>query len=330
MALLRYKNDKYLKQEESRQELGFGKQVGEAQRLVNRDGSFNVKRVGSSILDRINIYHELITCTWPQFFMIVVVYFMVVNLLFAGLYNLIGMEHLQGADMSTPTMRFMDAFFFSAQTLTTVGYGRIAPTGLLMSTVASLESLLGLMGFAIATGLLYGRFSRPIAHILYSDKAVVAPYLDMTGLMFRIVNARDNQIIDLSVEVNLSMLQKDEHGRKTRSYNRLHLERSQVNFFPGSWTIVHPITDESPLFGMSQEELLEKHAEFLILIKGTEDTFNQTVHSRSSYHAEEVIFGQKFVSMFGEIDSSGHVVLDLSKLSETNPVPLASELFPEE
>ncbi|WP_044173057.1 ion channel [Flectobacillus major] len=329
MAFKHYRNDKYLQAEENRQELGFGKQINTNTRLINKDGSFNVKRIGGSFWSQINIYHRLITCSWYRFFMVVVIYFIVVNLLFATTYNLIGMEFLHGADISTPTMRFMDAFFFSAQTLTTVGYGRIAPTGLLMSTVASVESLLGLMGFAIATGLLYGRFSRPIAFILYSEQAVIAPYLDMTGLMFRIVNERANQIIDLSVEVNLSVLETDETGKKNRTYTRLHLERSRVNFFPGSWTIVHPITDDSPIFGLTQEQLLEKQAELLVLIKGTEDTFNQTVHSRNSYHAREIVYGAKFKSMFSDISDTGMVHLDLRKLSQTFDVPLASPLFPE-
>lgn len=324
-----YKNDKYLRAEENRRELGFGKQVNPHVRLVNRDGTFNVQRIGGSFWGRINLFNRLVTCSWNQFFLVVLIYFIVVNVVFAIIYNLVGVEHLQGVDLSTPFTRFWDAFFFSAQTITTVGYGHIAPKGLLMSIVASAESLLGLMGFAIATGLLYGRFSRAQAYILYSDKAVIAPYLDMTAFMFRIVNERSNQLIDLAVEVNLSMLEINEHGKTHRTYTRLHLERSQVNFFPSSWTIVHPITDESPLFGLTQAQLIEKQAEFLILVKATEDTFNQAVHARTSYHAKEVVYGAKFVSMFQEMTDEGVLYLDLNKLSETTEVPLVSSLYPD-
>ena len=220
----------------------------------------------------------------------------------------------------------MDAFFFSSQTLTTVGYGRIAPVGMGASSVAAIESLLGLMLFALATGLLYGRFSRPVARILYSEKAVVAPYLDITGFMFRVVNERANQLIDIQVEVIMAYLETQPNGKVIRKYEALSLERSKVNFFPTNWTIVHAITEDSPMFGMSQEKLLEQDTEFLILIKATEDTFNQTVHSRSSYHIREIVFGAKFAPMFSDAIGSGVVSLDLSKLSDYQQVPLVSEI----
>jgi inward rectifier potassium channel len=224
----------------------------------------------------------------------------------------------------------MDAFFFSSQTLTTVGYGRIAPIGFGASSVAAIESLMGLLIFALATSLLYARFSRPIAHILYSDKAIIAPYLDVTAFMFRIVNERANQLIDLQVEVAISVLEKQANDKVIRKYYGLKLERSRVNFFPTNWTIVHPITQESAMFGLSKEELLKRDAEFLILIRATEDTFNQTVHSRISYHAREMVFGAKFTSMVFDRDNDGMSNLDLTKLSDIEEVVLASEYISEE
>lgn len=320
------KKDKLVEAEENRKDLGFGTQVHDPDtRLLNRDGSFNVKRSGGTFWSRLNIFNRLMVCSWGRFFLLVISFYLLLNFIFAGIYEVVGIENLQGADLTSPGSRFMDAFFFSSQTLTTVGYGRIAPIGFGASAVAAIESLLGLLIFALATSLLYGRFSRPVAHILYSDKAIIAPYLDVTAFMFRIVNERANQLIDLQVEVAMSILEKQPNGKDIRRYYALKLERNRVNFFPTNWTIVHPITQESPMFGISKEELLSHDAEFLILIRATEDTFNQTVHSRISYHASEMVFGAKFTSMVLDGDTSGMSNLDLTKLSDIEEVVLVSE-----
>lgn len=297
---------------------------------MNRDGSFNVRRDGGSFWSRLNLFHRLISCSWGRFLWLIVAFYVTLNFIFAGIYELVGVKNLQGSDLSSPGNRFMDAFFFSSQTLTTVGYGRIAPVGMWASSVAAVESLIGLMLFALATGLLYGRFSRPIARIIYSDKAVIAPYLDITGFMFRIVNERANQLIDIQVELVMATLEMQPNGKEIRQYKGLNLERNKVNFFPTNWTIVHAITEDSPMFGMSQEQMLELDIEFLILIRATEDTFNQTVHSRSSYHIKETVFGAKFSPMFSDKIGSGMVNLDLSKISDIYDAPLVSEYLPNE
>jgi inward rectifier potassium channel len=331
MNLKHPKKDKLVEVEENRKDLGFGTQVNEHDtRLLNRDGSFNVKRSGGTFWSRLNIFNRLVVCSWGRFFSVVLTFYLLLNFIFAGIYEVVGIENLQGADLTSRGSRFMDAFFFSSQTLTTVGYGRIAPIGFGASSVAAIESLMGLLIFALATSLLYGRFSRPIAHILYSDKAIIAPYLDVTAFMFRIVNERANQLIDLQVEVAMSILEKQPNGKNVRRYHVLKLERNKVNFFPANWTIVHPITQESPLFGLNKEELLSGDVEFLILIKATEDTFNQTVHSRISYHAREMVFGAKFTLMVFDRDHNGISNLDLTKLSDIEDVVLASEYILEE
>ena len=326
MNLRHPKKDKLVEAEENRKDLGFGTQVNEHDtRLLNRDGSFNVKRSGGTFWSRLNIFNRLVVCSWGRFFSVVIAFYLLLNFIFAGIYEVVGIENLQGADLTSPQSRFMDAFFFSSQTLTTVGYGRIAPIGFGASSVAAIESLLGLLIFALATSLLYGRFSRPVARILYSDKAVIAPYLDVTAFMFRIVNERANQLIDLQVEVAMSILEVQPNGKNIRRYYALKLERNRVNFFPTNWTIVHPVTQESPLFGLNKEALLNGDVEFLILIKATEDTFNQTVHSRISYHAREMVFGAKFKSMVFDRDNDGMSNLDLTKLSDIEEVVLVSE-----
>jgi inward rectifier potassium channel len=302
MNLRHPKKDQLVEDEENRKDLGFG-------------GTF---------WSRLNIFNRLMVCSWGRFFLLVISFYLILNFIFAGIYEIVGIENLQGADLTSRASRFMDAFFFSSQTLTTVGYGRIAPIGFGASSVAAIESLLGLLIFALATSLLYGRFSRPVARILYSDKAIIAPYLDVTAFMFRIVNERANQLIDLQIEVAMSILEKQPNGKNVRRYYALKLERNRVNFFPTNWTVVHPITQESPMFGLGKEELLSRDGEFLILIRATEDTFNQTVHSRISYHAREMVFGAKFKSMVLDIDASGLSDLDLTKLSDIEEVVLVS------
>ena len=329
MKKLRHKRNTLVEAEEKRRDLGFGTQITDPDtQLLNRDGSFNVKRVGGTFWGQIDIFNQLIICSWKRFFSLILAFYLVLNLIFAFIYQAVGIEFLLGADQTNNHSRFMDAFFFSSQTLTTVGYGRIAPIGFWASTVAAIESLLGLLIFALATSLLYGRFSRPVAKILYSNKAIIAPYLDITGFMFRIVNEQSRQLIDIQVEVAVSMLERQPNGKTVRRYYGLNLERSKVNFFPANWTIVHPITDASPIFGKSKEQLLESDAEFLVLIKGTEETYNQTVNSRTSFHAREVTVGAKFLPMFSDTPGAGVVTLDLNKLSDIQEVSLVSQYLP--
>ena len=259
--------------------------------------------------------------SWTQFLGWILLFYLVENVLFASIYMLAGAENLKGADDSVFYGPFWKAFFFSAQTLTTVGYGHIAPNSFLTSAIAAFESMLGLLAFALATGLLYGRFSRPVAHIRFSKQAVFAPYLDVNGWMFRVINARANQLIDVQVEVSLSRLEKKPDGTPFRRYYGLKLERSKVSFFPTNWTLVHPITTESPLHGCTPEDLEESDAEFLILLRATDDTFSQVVHSRYSYRYDEVRWGHKFRPMFNG-SQAGLVTVDLNGLDNLDPAPL--------
>lgn len=311
-----------LDQEEHRQDLGFGTKITDNEsRLVNPDGSFNVRRVSDGWADRLNLYHLLITMPWQKFLFLVFCLFFFTNLFFASIYLLIGIKHLGGVVGNSTADYFWEAFFFSAQTITTVGYGRVAPIGSLASAVAALEALLGLLAFALATGLLYGRFSRPVARIRFSKNAVVAPYLDINGLMFRIINRRNSEIIDLQADLTLSYLQTLPNGTRTRKYFGLPLERRQVNFFPLSWTVVHPLTPDSPLFGFTASSMAGADVEFLILIRGQDETFSQQVQIRHSYRFNELVWGAKFVPMF-DGDTKGVIALDLKKLDSYQKMPL--------
>ncbi len=306
--------------EKPEKDLGFGTRSGSnIVRALNKDGSFNVNRKGQSLLDSFEPYHWLISISWKKFIFVVLLWYTAVNFIFAGMYMWAGVEHLTGVDMSSEKSKFFDAFFFSSQTLTTLGYGRIAPTGMATSTLAAVESMIGLMGFALVTGLLYGRFSRPVAKILFSNHALIAPYRGITGFMFRMVNQRRNQLIETEVEVVLSM--RDKNDGANRVFQALNLERDKINFFPLSWTIVHPIDETSPLFHITEEDLKKYDIEFIVMLKAFDDTFSQMVYSRSSYSREDLVWGAKFVSMFHP-DKEGHITLDIGKLDAFEKVKL--------
>jgi inward rectifier potassium channel len=281
-------------------------------RTINKDGTFNVHRRGTTWRD-INGYLYLINMPWPGFFACVLVGYFVVNTLFALVYYALGPDQLQGgADAASNMGHFLNAFFFSAQTLTTVGYGKISPAGTAANIVAALEAMTGLMGFALATGLLFGRVSRPSARIGYSDRMVIAPYLDGTSLQFRVVNQRANTIMELEAKVML-MTVEGKPGNLKRDYRVLKLERHNVYFFPLTWTIVHPIDDHSPFHGKTADDLERLQAEILILIKGFDDTFSQTVHSRYSYRYDEIVWGARFSPAF-DVDEAGAIVLEVDKV----------------
>jgi inward rectifier potassium channel len=284
---------------------GLTQQVtGNLRRAIDKDGSFNVERQGGSWRN-IHPYLHLISMGWAAFLGLVVAAYLAVNTIFALVYFALGAGNLTGGDAPTAGMRFLNAFFFSAHTLTTVGYGNVAPATISANSVAAFEAMVGLMGFALATGVLFGRVSRPSAKIGFSDNLLVAPYQGGTSLQFRIVNLRPNVLIEISASI---MLMTVEGGQ--RKFAALTLERDNVYFFPLTWTIVHPIDETSPLFGKTREELATLQAEVLILIKGFDDTFSQTVNARYSYRYDEFVWNAKFMPAF-YIDQEGRMVLEL-------------------
>ena len=290
--------------------------AGELRRIINRDGSFNVRRRGRSLRD-LHVYQFLLSLSWPSFIGLVLAAFVVLNAAFAGLYAAAGIRNLAGAEVSTRVETFLNAFFFSVQTLTTVGYGTISPRGISTNVIASIEAMMGVMGFAFTAGLLYGRFSRPSARILFSQNALVAPYKDGTSLQFRVANRRSNAIVNLEAKV-LLMTVEWVGGVQKRRYAQLSLERPAVFFLPLTWTIVHPIDRESPLFEITPLQLAERSAELLVLINGFDDTFSQVVHARTSYRFDEILWGRRFTSAFSA-DERGELVLSLDRIDETEP-----------
>jgi inward rectifier potassium channel len=289
------------------------KYQGDSQRIIHPNGEFNVRRRGANWRD-VHPYLFMIDTSWPVFLALIFAGYVVANLVFAFVYLGIGIEHLRGAETGTAYARFLSAFFFSAQTFTTVGYGRISPDDFLANLVAAFQALLGLMALAVATGLLFGRFSRPAARLEFSRQMVMAAYQGGTSLQFRVANRRTNNLMEIEAQVLLMTVEPSDQGLK-RKYRALTLERTSVMFLPLTWTVVHPIDEASPLWGQNAEQLARQQAEFLILIKAFDDTFFQTVHVRHSYRHEEVVWGARFVPAF-EADSEGQMVLDLERLSE--------------
>lgn len=296
-------------------DLGFGSGITSGEeRLINRDGSYNILRRGGSAW---RPYQILVEMSWLRFFAFIALIYVAVNAFFAFVYLSIGLDKLSGAQPTDTILGdFFVAFFFSVQTFTTVGYGAISPTGIAANIVASIDALIGLMGFALATGLFFARFSQPKSSILFSKNAVVRPYKDTPyqSFQFQIVNQRNNKLINLSAKVSMSWVAEDERGRKVRRFSLLELERDRVFLFPLNWVLVHIIDKESPLWQKTPEELEAMQPEFLVLLQGYDETFAQDIHANSSYISKNIVWGKKFRRMYFPED--GHTVLELDWIDE--------------
>ncbi|HTL03195.1 MAG TPA: ion channel [Vicinamibacterales bacterium] len=302
-------------------DLGFGSVVGRQsrKRLLNRNGTFNVTRAGLGWLEAL-APHELLRIGWPQFIGLVAGVYLLLNVFFAALFVAFGPDDLMGPGIEMLGGRLSQAFFFSIQTFATIGYGQVGPNGLAANLIVTVEALVGMMYQALATGLLFVRFARPRANIVFSHLAVIAPYNDGLSLQFRIANERRNEIIELEAQVLYSAMEPDGRGGTVRRYTRLPLERNKVVFFPLAWTIVHPIDAASPLNGKTREEMAAAHAEVLVLLSGIDEMFEQPVHARSSYVTDEIAWNARFMSMYLPSDSGTDVAVDLKRLHLIEPV----------
>lgn len=299
---------------------GFGAQAStQGERLVNSDGTYNVTRSGLPFWSRINHFHDLITMKWWKFFSFVVVFYTTMNLLFACLYLYVGMDQIEGDRGLTDWEHFWDAFFFSSQTMTTVGYGRTSPIGFTANIVAAFECLVGLMSFAILTGVLYGRFSRPQARLTYSQNALIAPYKEGTALMYRIANLRPNQLIECEAQLMMSYIDSETNIRR---FIQLPLEFNKVSALALSWTIVHPITADSPLRGLSTSDMEALDCEFVCLFKAFDETYAQTIHNRHSYPYNDIVWGAKFEMMYKRAPNGNATLLELDKVGAYYETPL--------
>ncbi len=290
-------------------DLGFGDKLNETgQRLINKDGSFNVVKTGMAAWTP---YQDLVEMSWGKFFLIILIFYVFVNSVFALGFVIIGIDAISGVHDGGFSLDFAHAFFFSIQTFTTVGYGAMSPVGFAANVFASLDALVGLMAFALATGLFFARFAKPKAMLAFSNKAIIAPYYDITSFQFRIANRRDNKIINLKATVTMSWLEKTEEGKKVRRFAPLELEREKVMLLPLNWTIVHPITEDNPLYKKTAADLREMEVEFLILLEGYDESYAQVVYCSSSYSSQEINWGVKFAQMYYFQPEKNHTVLEL-------------------
>jgi inward rectifier potassium channel len=303
-----------LTEEEINRDLGFGSVVAERaqKRLLNKDGTFNVQRHGLGFWETLSGYHLLLNLSWPKFFGVYLLGYLSVNVVFAAGYFACGPGALTGGD---GLGRMWQAFFFSIETFATIGYGNIVPVGLAANLLVSMEAVVSLLTFALATGLVFARFSRPSAKIIYSKHAIIAPYQGMMSFQFRITNARSSQMIEVGARVVMSRFTDSPQGRK-RQFYALPLERQSVTFFPLAWTVVHPIDTNSPLYGWTDQMLRDANAEFLVLLTGIEETFSLQVHSRSSYKPEELLWNVRFANLYENNAAGDDLAIDMDKFHE--------------
>lgn len=282
-------------------------------RFINRDGTFNLRKVGWPIWRRYSIYYRLISLPLWKFIGIIFLFFIGINILYTVIYLWIGPGQFTGMISHDGWKMYKELYFFSTETFTTVGYGRVNPVGDAANLVASFESMSGFLSFALATGLIYGRFARPRAHLAFSENAVIAPYRDKTALMFRFVCYKEQHALtDVTVQVNLAML-IPENGSANYQYYNLQLERSRIESLPMNWTVVHEINEESPLSGFTAEDMAAADVELYVLVRGFNDVYSNTVLQRTSYTFDEIKINHKFAHMYQETEHG--TILELHKLN---------------
>jgi inward rectifier potassium channel len=289
-------------------------------RFVNRDGTFNVRKEGVPFYHRFSLYHTMLNMPSWKFFGTLFTFYLTVNFIFGSVYYFIGPREFVGVLAITPWQFFKEMFFFSTETYTTVGYGRVNPIGDTANSIASVESMLGFLSFAIATGLLYGRFSKPKAFLIFSKDALISPYRDGSALMFRFATYKDNHTMtNVDIKVNAAML-IEEDGKTTYKFYDLNLERNHVESLPMNWTVVHPLTSDSPIYDFTREDMKKADLEIYVSVRAFDDVYSNLVQQRTSYTYEEILFGRKFVQMYRESDDGRTTIVELQRIHEHKEV----------
>ncbi|MGI9191761.1 MAG: ion channel [Chitinophagaceae bacterium] len=295
---------------------GFDVDTGNsAGRIINKDGSSNVQKTGLSFFKRLSVFHWLIELSTLRFFLLTLLVFILINLIFAGFYYILGPQALH--DVSHDAGKhsfFLQCFFFSSQTLTTVGYGSLVPATTLSNLIASFESMFGWMTFAVMTGLIYSRFAQPKAYIQFSKNALISPYKMGKALMFRMTPFKNNQLTEAEVIVNVAF-RISEQGRIVNHFYTLDTEISKISSLTLNWTIVHPIDEKSPLYGMCEEDFSINQIEVMVFVKAYDEHFSNNVQQRTSYCADEIVFNARFLPMFRQSDNKKTTLLEINKLN---------------
>ncbi len=283
-------------------------------RFINRDGGLNVNRIGHRRAVFSDAYHGLIAMKWRYFIVWLVCLYFGINLLFALLFWL-GGDCVEGAS----DWKFADAYFFSIQTLSTIGYGTLSPKTFYADCVVAVEAFVGMLFTAMSTGLVFSKFSRPTARIQFTRKAVVHGFNDVPTLMFRAANMRGNQIVDATISVSFARFEDTREGEQYRRFYELDMYRDRTAMFILTWTAMHAVDETSPLHGLTKEEWRESQAEIIIMIKGVDGTFGQTVHARHSYTIDDIEFDARFEDML-HVSEDGILNVDYTRFEQVVPV----------
>lgn len=292
-------------------------------RFINKDGTANIQKRGLSFLNRISWYHTMLSMPRWKFMSVIFLFYVLVNFIFACIYYSIGVEYLDGiATTGSEWVKFGKVYFFSAQTFTTVGYGHISPNGFFTSALSAAEALIGLLSFAIATGLFFGRFSKPTAFLKFSHHALISPYKNGgKALMFRMTPYKNTNFTDAEAKVTLGMI-IEENGIMVNRFFTLDLELSRVNALTLSWTLVHPITEDSPLYQFTADDYKSIDGEIIVFVKTFDEMFSTTVAASTSYTFDEFVYGAKFEMMYSDSEDDSRTILHLDKLNSFSRVDL--------
>lgn len=283
-------------------------------RYINKKGLPNVEKKGVGYFERISWYHILLDMPRLKFFLSIVAFYIVVNILFGFLYYIIGIQELEGIPTGSEVKNFWEAFFFSCQSFTIGGYGRISPTNLVINSLCALEALLGLLSLAVVTGLLYGRFARPRAYLRFSENALLAPFQNKNAIMFRVAPFKNTSLTDAEVKVTLG-LELEENGKMVNKFYPLALEYHKINSLTLTWTIVHPISEASPFYNFIEDDFRNSKGEIIVILKAFDDMFSNIVVTRTSYTLSEIILGAKFNPMYHKSKEGNKTLLHLDKLN---------------
>jgi inward rectifier potassium channel len=285
----------------------------EQARLLRRNGRFNVVRRGVPERRMQDLYARLLSAPWPWLITVLVASYVGANSLFALAYLVLG-DAIENARPGS----FGDAFFFSVQTMATIGYGRLIPVGTVANALVTVEALIGLGGLAVATGLLFAKFSRPFARVVFSHYAVIAMRDGVPRLMFRVANERDSMIVEAQMRLVLVREERTREGETMRRFHDLELERGRTAIFPLSWTVSHPLDAKSPLAGLTPEILASHEVELICSLTGTEELFASTIHARYSYSAGDIKFGHRLVDIIS-VEADGRRAVDYAHFHDIEP-----------
>ena len=285
-----------------------------ARRPSSIDPVLATVKIGVSRRPLTDLYHYLLTSPWWVLFLLITVAYLAANAVFAVCYLLDG-----GIDNARPGS-FRDAYFFSVQTMATIGYGKMTPISAFSNFLVSFEALFGLVAFALATGLMFAKFSQPRARVLFAQKAVVHVRDGKLSLMVRLANERSTGLVEANLRLSMVREEKTLEGESLRRIHTLALTRSTTSVFAFSWTAVHPIDEASPLFGQTAEQFAASKADLVASLVGIEEATGQTVHARHTWSSDEVYFGQRYVDVLVFLPD-GRRGVDYSRFHDIEPVP---------